>query len=233
MGVDIPINRVTWKPCWRIVPSRFPPIQLFERVADPRDLEAVFEVESMTNDRIRDEVGNLGLVTPKDRVSGEGSSPIMAAFTHLNPEGSRFSDGKTFGAFYAGHDLGTAVTETKYHRERFMRATHQGKVELDMRAYVTDLDGNLHDIRGMRDAMADIYDPDDYSAGQHLARTLRTENSWGIVYESVRHASGQCVAILRPKALSNCRQERHLCYVWDDNAISMIYEKREYTWPRY
>ena len=36
---------VEWKPCWRIVPSRFPPVQLFERVADPDDLEAVFELE--------------------------------------------------------------------------------------------------------------------------------------------------------------------------------------------
>jgi hypothetical protein len=26
--------------------------------------------------------------------------------------------------------------------------------------------------------------------------------------------------------LSNCRQERHLCYVWDGKAISSVYEKR-------
>ena len=31
----------------------------------------------------------------------------MAAFTHLNPEGSRFSDG-SYGVYYAAHTLATA-----------------------------------------------------------------------------------------------------------------------------
>ena len=35
---DIPVVRAAWKPCWRIVPSRFPPIQLFERVTDPAEI---------------------------------------------------------------------------------------------------------------------------------------------------------------------------------------------------
>ena len=42
---------VEWKPCWRIVPSRFPPIQLFERVADPDDLAAVFRERSTSSGR--------------------------------------------------------------------------------------------------------------------------------------------------------------------------------------
>ena len=46
----------------------------------------------------------------------------MAAFTHLNPEGSRFSDG-SWGVFYAAHSVATAVEETVYHRERFLAAT--------------------------------------------------------------------------------------------------------------
>jgi hypothetical protein len=88
MGMTIPLHPVHWKPCWRIIPSRFPPIQLFERVADPADLEAVLAVESLTNDRLRDEVGNLQLIPPAERISGPGSSHIMAAFTHLNPGAS-------------------------------------------------------------------------------------------------------------------------------------------------
>ena len=32
----------SWHPCYRIIPSRFPPINLFERVADPKDLEVAF-----------------------------------------------------------------------------------------------------------------------------------------------------------------------------------------------
>ena len=95
--MDIPTSEVRWTPCYRIIPSRFPPISLFEAVADPADLEAVYAIEAMTNDRLRDEAGELSLVPPEDRVSGPGSSPIMAAFTHLNPVGDRFTDEATAG----------------------------------------------------------------------------------------------------------------------------------------
>jgi len=88
--MNIPVTLVTWLPCWRIIPSRFPPIDLFERVADPADLEAIYELESLTNDRLREEVGELQLVPSQDHISGRGTSYIMAAFTHLNLAGSRF-----------------------------------------------------------------------------------------------------------------------------------------------
>ena len=148
---------VEWKPCWRIIPSRFPPIQLFENVADPDDLEAVFEIEAMTNDRLRDEVGELQLVPPQDRISGPGTSYIMAAFTHLNPDGSRFSDG-SWGVYYAGIDLDTAIAETRYHRTAFLSATSEAAMELDMRVLIADLEGKLHDIRGQQGKRPELYD---------------------------------------------------------------------------
>lgn len=242
---DIAVSRVIWKPSWRIVPSRFPPIGvpfaehlsageaelrretigLFDRVADPADLEAVFAVEAMTNDRLRDEAGVLSLVAPEDRISGPGSTAVMAAFTHLNPDGSRFSDG-TWGVYYAGDRLETAIAETRHHRARFLAATNQPRIEIDMRVYVADIDADLLDLRGRAGEMPDVYDPADYGGGQRLARRLRDSGSAGIVYDSVRLAGAACVAVFRPKAIGPARQERHLCYVWDGKAIGQVYEKR-------
>lgn len=224
--MTLPVARIEWKPCWRIIPSRFPPIQLFERVTDPDDLEAIFALESLTNPRLRDETGDIRLVPPEDRISGPGTSIIMAAFTHLNPDGSRFSDG-TYGVFYAASDLDTAIAETKHYRERFMHATAQARLELDMRVYLVDLDGKLHDLRGQKTAQPLVYHDDNYAAGQHLAGTLRKEGSNGIAYDSVRHHGGECAAVFRPPLLSNCRQERHLCYAWDGQKIAFVYEKHE------
>jgi len=218
---------VEWKPSWRIIPSRFPTIHLFEDVADPDDLEAVFEIEAMTNDRLRDEAGELQLVPPQDRISGPGSSYIMAAFTHLNPNGSRFSDG-TWGVYYAAMNLDTAIAETRYHRTVFLRATNEKPMELDMRVLTADLKGQLYDIRGQQDQRKKLYDPKNYGASQAFARTLRKDNSNGIIHNSVRLRSGYCAAIFRPPLLSNCRHGRHLCYVWDGNEISRVYEKRLY-----
>ena len=225
MSVTIPVVRLRWTPCWRIIPSRFPPIQLFERVTDPADLEAILELESLTNSRLRDEVGDIRLVPPEDRVAGPGASIVMAAFTHLNPEGSRFSDG-TYGVFYAARDFDTAIAESKHHRERFMRATAQPRMELDMRVYVVNLDGDVHDLRGRKSDYPLVYRDDDYAGGQHLAQTLRKDGSNGIAYDSLRRDGGHCVAVFRPPLLCNGRQERHLCYLWDGQRIATVYEKR-------
>jgi len=222
----IPKSAVRWLPCYRIIPSRFPPINLFERVTDPADLETVLDIESMTNDRLRDAVGALNLVPPEDRISGPGTSPIMAAFTHLPPYGSRFTDG-SFGVFYAGRTLDTAIAETKHHREAFLRATSEPRIELDMRVYAVDLDTMLHDIRGMQGILPGIYDPDSYAASQALAIEVRNSGSSGLAYDSVRKLGGECAAIFKPRVLSNCRQERHLTYVWDGSSISTVYEKRD------
>ncbi|MGI9076330.1 MAG: RES family NAD+ phosphorylase [Gemmatimonadaceae bacterium] len=222
---SLPVRRVTWRPCIRIVPSRFPPVALFERVADPVDVEAVIAAESLTNERLRQEAGEIALVAPEDRVSGAGSSYIMAPFTHRAPGGSRFSDG-SFGVYYAARDETTAIAETRYHRERFMRATRQPRMELDMRVITATLDGSLHDLRGLQAALPGIYNPDDYTAPSALGRELRAAGSMGIVYDSVRCDGGQCAAVLRPSVLSRCRQTRHLSYLWDGERIRYVYEKR-------
>nr|WP_191229018.1 RES family NAD+ phosphorylase [Aurantiacibacter xanthus] len=223
--VSIPVSAVRWQPCYRIIPSRFPPIELFEAVADPADLEAVFRIEAMTNDRLREEVGELTLVPAEDRVAGPGTSPIMAAFTHLNPAGDRFTDG-SYGVFYASLTIETAIAETRHHRTRFLAATEEPAQEIDVRVYAVDLDADLHDIRAMRDSHPAYYHPTSYAVSQDLGRALRDAGSDGVVYASVRDEGGECAAVFRPRLLSNCRQERHLCYVWDGRAISTIYEKK-------
>jgi hypothetical protein len=227
VGVIPAVAKIVWKPCYRLIPSHFPPIGVYDRVANPADLDAVFALENLTNPRLRQEAGDISIVPPEDRVSGPGTTPIMAAFAHLNPDGSRFSDG-SYGVYYAGRTLDTAIAETRYHRARFLAMTREDPIELDMRTYLADLDGELHDIRGRAD-LTDVYAPDSYAAGQTLARPLKAANSYGIAYDSVRHAGGECVAVFRPPVLSNCIQGPHFGYVWDGAQISTVYEKKLYA----
>ena len=112
---------IDWPQAWRIIASRYPPINLFERLtADAAVWDALIALEQLTNPRVRDEVGDIALVPPEERVSGPGASYVMAAFTHLNPKGSRFSDGG-FGVYYAAAALETAIAETVFHFEVFAR----------------------------------------------------------------------------------------------------------------
>lgn len=226
-------KRVRWRPCWRLVASRFPPVSVFDRVARPEDLATVFEIESLTNDRLRNELGDLSHVPPAERVSGEGTTPIMAAFTHLNPLGSRFSDG-SYGVYYAARSVDTAIAETAYHKARFLAATQEAAIEIDMRAYAADLDARLHDLRGATAQWPALFAPDPaaYAPAQAFARHLRDQGSNGVAYDSVRDPGGQCVAVFRPKVLSPVRQSRHFCYVWDGTRIATTYEKKAYP-PRH
>ena len=77
-------------------------------------------LEQLTNPRVRDEVGEISLVPAAQRVTGPGASYVMASFTHINPKGSRFSDG-SFGVYYAASALETAIAETVFHFEVFAR----------------------------------------------------------------------------------------------------------------
>jgi hypothetical protein len=216
---------VRWQPCFRVIPSRYPTINLFERVAEPSEWDYLYWIESLTNPRLRDEVGDIELVPRDERVFGHGASVIMAPFTHLSPVGSRFADG-TFGAFYAAASLATSIAETRYHRENFLRATHQDPIELDMRTYLADVGARFDDIRGRRAELADVYAPDSYASSQMFGRTLKLSGSNGIAYESVRHAGGECLAIFRPRLIQNLRQGIHMRYVWDGVSISRVYEVR-------
>lgn len=224
MSIDLPpVKRIRWSHAYRIVPSRFPPIGVYDRIADPADMDALFAVEALTNPRLREEADALKLVPKDRRTSGPGSTPVMAAFTHLNPEGSRFSDG-SWGVFYAAHSVATAIEETVYHRERFLALTAEPPCEIQMRCYRTSLDSKLHDLRGGWPAEQA---PDSYLASVLLARVLREQGSNGIVFDSARHAEGECIAAFFPDVVAPCVQAKHLVYRWDGQHIAQVLEVSE------
>ena len=197
-----------WPQLHRLVASHFPPISLFESVADPAELEVVYAIESLTNERLMEEAGVLWRVPPEDRVSGPGSSPVMAAFTHIGIA-SRFTDG-SYGIYYGAKELKTAITETVYHRERFLSATQEPDTELTMRQYINTVSLAMHDIR----CAPELHNPDSYTFSQKVAKQLRLQGSHGLIYNSVRDPGGECIAAFRPTAVTIPVQGGHFKYVW-------------------
>jgi RES domain-containing protein len=226
-GLEVPVTypriALNWNPACRVIPTRFPAISLFERVASPEDFDALYALEAMTNDRIRDELGDISLVPPDERLFGDGSSCIMAAFTHLNPQGSRFSDGN-YGVFYCAHDRETAIAETRYHQALFMAATEELPMRLQMRLYTVEAQGEVADLREASRADPRIVDPDDYGTSQSVGHTLRKQDAQGILYPSVRHTGGECLAALRTGILKNCQHAAYLEYNWNGRAIDAVFE---------
>lgn len=157
------------------------------------------------------------------RVSA-GLGMIMAAFTHVNAAGSRFSDGR-HGMFYAARDRATAIAETRHHHARFLAATAQPAMHLPMRLYHVAIDARLHDLRPPAAVDAAVYDPADYTAAQALGARLRAAGSAGVVYRSVRQAGGQCVGLFSPLGARDCLHAAHLLYAWDGRGFADVYEK--------
>ena len=224
-----PLTRVRWRSAYRIIAARYPPIALFERVADPADWESLVEIESLTNERIRDEVGEVQLVPPGERVTGPGASFVMAAFTHIGRP-SRFSDGH-YGIYYAAHTQAGAIGETTYHYGRFFAATGEAACELTVRVLVAGIDAALHDIRGVRRRYRELYDPDDYSASQVFGRGLRDAGSKGLVYHSVRVAEVDCVAAFRPRVVKSLpKGDAFFLYHWDGQRIDRYFDYSADKW---
>ena len=221
-----PVRRVAWKPCYRLVPSLYPSKGLFDRVADPADIDNLIDVEAETNPRVRQQLGELSMLPPEQRLRGPGSTPIMAAFTHLNPNGSRFSDG-TYGVYYAGRSLATAIRETKFHRERFLAETKRGPIHMHMRVYAARLSAALHDLRGQRAAFPKVYDSASYAESSVFGAGLRAGGSAGIAYDSVRDPGGQCAAVFTPRSLSHCRETGHLLFHWNGTHITGVFQELE------
>jgi RES domain len=223
-GSNYPRHEIAWTDSCRLIPSRFPPVFLFDAVADPADLDVVFAIEALGNPRLRDAVGQLQLVPLDQRISGPGSSPIMAAFTHLNPEGSRFSDG-SYGVYYAAAALETAVAEVGYHRARFLARTAEPAIDIDLRCYRVAVRASLVDLRGQG---GPLHDPQSYAASQPYGLALRLAGGTGIIYDSVRHPGGQCVALFTPRAtVPPCRQAEHVTLRWNGERIAEWYLKSE------
>ncbi len=92
--------------------------------------------------------------------------------------------------------------------------------------YLADFSAQFHDLRSAsaRRAAADklapsrmraYLDPDSYLESQALAEALLDAESLGVIYPSVRHAGGTCVACFRPSLVTNVRRGKTYRFTWD------------------
>ena len=221
--IDPPLVRFPITTVYRIIPSRFPPVDLYREVAPAEDWQFLQQVAMRTNDRLAESNFSTGLIRPEDRVDKSNSSYILGPLSRPNPRGSRFSDA-TFGVLYAGLDFETTQKEVIAQREIFLRATSQRPQRIDMRVVLMDLEGEVHDLRNEDPKLLH-----NIEWTRSLGIKLRNLGSYGLIFESKAPSNGQCVAVFRPPIISNCRQERHFGYVWNGHSISEIIEYSSQT----
>ncbi len=169
----------------------------------------------MTNPRLRDQRGEISMVEEEQRATGPGSSYIMAAFTHLNPAGSRFSDG-SYGVYYAALLAETCIQEVAYHRTMFLGHTSEPPQTLVFSQIQANLQGICYNLMGQNWPWLRS---NDYEQCRNLGRQARTEVDF-LNYESVRHPGHAAQAVFRPLALSKARHVRYVEMYWDGRRIT-------------
>ncbi len=218
------------KTSYRLVNSKFPPITLFDDVASVDDFEAIFALQSLTNPRMLNEVGDLTLL-PLNEIPFDinGTNYVTAPFTHLNPDGSRFSNG-SFGVLYLADSEETAIAETLHHQEKFFQNIPELHYDtIDMRCLKVVFSGVLADIKstgGLVEGFnADqVYDPNDYGVSQLLSDKFRKQGQQGIEYDSVRNKGAVCWGLYSPKFVLSAIQTKHFEFVFDGSRISQVRE---------
>jgi hypothetical protein len=220
--LDVPEQQVDQLACHRLIPSRFPPITLFEDVADPEDFEALYQLQARTNPRLLAEAGDLGLIPRGEIPFGiRGCSYAVAPFTHVNPDGSRFSDG-AFGVLYLAESVTTAIAEVRYHQQRYLSRVEGLRYDrLVFRSLVCGFSDTLLDLTRLPPEHA-IYDPEDYSASQALGAAARQRGKKGLSYHSVRNPGATCWALFTPRGVKSMVQSAHYEMIWDGEGISSV-----------
>lgn len=194
------------QPSFRLIPSQFPPIGLFDTVSRAADLDAVMELAGWTNDRLVAE--RIARLTQSEWVFGRANSSIvMAAFLHAAPDGGRFS-GPDLGAWYAADKIETGLAEVAHHLRREAFARRQTTATRRFRVYVARLKGTFVDLCGADEPA--LYDRQDYAASQAFGERQRASGEDGIAYDSLRFVGGVAVCAYRPSRVLDVVQAQHL-----------------------
>lgn len=207
----------------RLIPSRFADVEdsVLSPLAETTDiLRDLFELDNATNERLRGEYGGLPGIGVDELVFGVPNFRIInAAYTYPRPEGSRFNDGER-GAWYCAFEVETSLAEITFHKTVEYQEIDRFDDSVTYQVMLADFTGPFHDIRG--EAFEQYLDPASYIESQKLATDLLDSGSMGIIYPSVRHPSGTCLACFRPALVGNVRKGAAYRLTWAGSPTPVI-----------
>lgn len=197
-----------------LIPSRFPTIDVFARVANDRS-DALAEIESLTNPRLRE----------RDRLMNgaqvvDGNGPLLqnwnhAPFAYPNPDGTRFFDADR-PALELAADMQTALAISIRKRETFLSKTGEAPIGLEMRELSRQVKGRFVDGRD--------WDPElDFAERRRRGRQIAEAGFDGLLFRPAERPSGLCVSVLKGDVLERAVQRDHFKFVWDGSRVSTVY----------
>jgi hypothetical protein len=205
----LPLVREAFPRTVRLVASARLREPVLSPLADDEDEHQLLaEIESSTSGRLVAEERGLGALTPAELVHGVPHAKfINASFAYAKPrEPSRFSPAER-GAWYAALAVETCIAEVGHHLTKALADAGDFNAVIDYAEMLASMSGLFVDLRPIPDHAGLDADPRiGYPAGNAVAAMARGAGHNGIIYPSVRHPGGTCIAALWPNVVQSVVQ---------------------------
>mgnify|MGYP002778021182 CR=1 FL=1 len=205
----LPLVREAFERTVRLVPSaRLRDPVMTPLADDEADLALLAEIEGATSGRLIAEDRGLGGLTADELVHGVPHAKfINASFAYAKPrEPNRFNPSDR-GAWYAALDAETSLAEVGYHLTSALADAGDFRAVVEYSEMIASMSGVFVDLRGLPAHPSLDSDPaKGYPHGNALAAQARGEGHNGIIYPSVRHTGGTCIAALWPNVVQSVVQ---------------------------
>jgi hypothetical protein len=203
----------------RLIPSRFPTIDIYRRVAPPELWPLASAIETATNPRARLKEKLTKNCERHDTIPPKLQNWNHAPFAYRNPDGSRFL-GEDYGVLELFDNVQTALAVSIRKRESFLSATKMPPLDLEMRVLKHEVKGSFTDLSGVP---VDTAQAVRWSLGEHLLNL----GAAGVRYRCAERPSGLGLAIFDPETLGPSIQTQHYKFRWDGKRISEVYNYRD------
>ena len=213
----LPITREALPRTVRLVSSARLRDPVLLKLADQADLDALAEIEGATSGRLIAEARGSGDLSPHELVHGvPHTAHINAAFAYARPGTLNRFNGPARGAWYAALDVETSLAEVAFHLTRFLAEAGVSEAVVEYAELHASFAGEFLDLRRLPDHPALNPDPaKGYPEGNRLAQAALARGLNGILYPSVRHAGGICIAALVPHAVQSVAQGDMWRLIWE------------------
>ena len=202
-----------------LIPSRFPPVPLYQRIAGGHD-DDIANVADLHNPRLKVKRRVLGV----EGADVGSASPCLqnwnhAPFAYSNPEGSWFFDRFT-RCLEMSNDRQTALAVSVAKRERFLRRTAEAPIGLDMRMLSRSVRGKFIDAQSVP---ATLTLPERRKVGAELLDLAKDRGLSGVLFRSIERPSGVRICVLDGDVLDHAVQGEHFRYTWDGTRVTSLY----------
>ena len=179
-----------------------PPV--LEKLVSADEVAALAEIEGATSQRLlAEQRGAEGIGRDEFLHGVPYANFVNAAFAYWKPrEPNRFN--ATRGAWYAALDAETCIREVAFHMTEFLARSGKLKGVVEYAEMFASMAGEFVDLRQTPGHPCLNPDPAvGYPIGNAIADAARAEGLNGMIYPSVRHPGGICIAALRPHAVQS------------------------------